>query len=225
MYNYSRYNTKKADLFDHEGRVIDHMDFDTSGNNLLWRGSRAYAANNLIAKEVFYNYQFYDSVTKTYIRRDVADTQLTKVEYDTAGHIVHKTSFTKTGTKTYDRTSIFDSKKIIEKWFYEDGAVETKMSWWEKDWNNKRVVDTVQLRDGKIKSLEVIYKNFYDNSGRIIRSKVKKTGRLNDNQNDYYFKEIEFTYSKIGLLIKKNYTDPIDNSDWAATQIFDYKYW
>ena len=122
-------------------------------------------------------------------------------------------------------TSIYDSRKIIQNWFFEDGAVETKTSWWEKDWIEKRVVDTIHLSNGNIKSVEVNYKNYFDNSGRIIRSKVKKTGSLNDYQNDYFFKEIEFVYSKIGLLIKKNYTDPIDNSDWTATQIFDYKYW
>ncbi len=225
MYNYSRYNTKKADLFDHEGRLIDHMDFDTSGNQLLWRRSRTYGTNKLIKSEVFYNYRFYDSVTKKFIRRDTPDTQVTKVEYDSIRHILHKTSFTKSGIKTYEWTKFYDSMKTISKWFYEDGAIETKNTWWEKDWNKKRVVDIVQLPDGKIKSVEVFYKNFYDNSGRIIRSKLKKTGSLNDNQNDYYFKEIEFVYSRVGLLIKKNYTDPIDNSDWVATQIFDYKYW
>ena len=225
MYNYSRYYTKKADLFDHDGRLIDHMDFDTSGTHLLWRHSKIYGTNNLITKEIFYDYRRYDSVTKKYIRRDVADTQISKIEYDSVRHVIHKTSFTKSGTKTYEFTSIYDSKKIIQNWFFEDGAVETKTSWWEKDWIEKRVVDTIHLSNGNIKSVEVNYKNYFDNPGRIIRSKVKKTGSLNDYQNDYFFKEIEFVYSKIGLLIKKNYTDPIDNSDWTATQIFDYKYW
>ena len=225
MYNYSRYNTKMIDFFDQSGLLIDHLEFDTSGLHLLWRHSRNYNANKLFIKDVFYNYRHYDSVRKIFIRSNEADTQVSKVEYDSAKHIMHQTSSTKWGIKTYEATINYDSMEIKEKWFYEDGAFETKTRWWEKYGTDRKVINIIQLPNGSLKSEEVFYKNYFDKQGRVTRSKVKKTGSLHDKKNEFYFKEIDYQYSKVGLLIKKNYSEASDNSDWISTQIFDYSYW
>ena len=225
MYNYSRYNLKKADLFDQQGRLTEHIEFDTSGNNMLWRKTIFYGADNFITSAMFYDYMHYDSSTKKHIRRNTPDTQIVSVEYDSVKHTEHKTSKNKSGIKRYEMNSNYDIHKVDESWYYEDGASETQTRWVEKWRVTKKMTDTFHFPDGKTKGVEFLYKNHFDKSGTLTSCTVKKMSNDSATSANLYFREISFKYAKNGLLIQKDYTEPNDNGDWVATQIFSYKYW
>lgn len=228
MFDYNKHNTKMIDLFDQNGFVTEHIQFDTTGLKVLSKSKLKYDSMQKLVSETIYNYLYhYDSITHTMNLVNVADTLVSKIEYDSNNRVTKKVLRNSAGKKVFEVRFTFDPNTQIERHYsiidsnylemniiYETGCIEKKTTY-------------SHLYNGELDTWVYTYKNHFDQSGKIKSRSVTREGDPPEIAKylNLYFGSEEFQYMKNGLLLNKTSRDLNDDTGRISRQIFDYKFW
>jgi len=226
MYDYNRYRTRVVDNFDHNGLVIEHIEYDTTGVRCRTRSEMQYDSNLNLISETSFSYFHFDSLTKKAVLTAIPDTIKIIFEHDDKGRIIKKTHVNAAGKIFYERIYSFEPFMVTERSFNKDSINLEIILYYDVLYIEKRSFSTFHYPDGRIRKWNYTYKNKFDRFGKIKRRSVKGEFYPEDpDKPDIYFREQDYQYTSTGLLIKRMSTDCNDNSTRRFSVVFDYEFW
>lgn len=221
--------SSRDDLFDKNGNDIIHFELDSSAKKIVEKSVQTYDTAHHLLSETWYHYHRYDPDTKEHTILPEPDTQQTVrvlMETNEANQLVGKTGYDVRGNvvyqAVYDRTTLTETKT----YYRHDTVQETMVIHYDSHFYETSMTGKVYNDSNRIFSYEWAYKNRYDKQGKIINRKQTFTSSLNGKkQNEFYYKECVYEYSKRGLLMMKKFTEPSDGSDFYGFLTFKYIYY
>lgn len=230
MFDYNPYNSKVIDYFDHNGNVIEHLQYDTSGKHPYTRSYMGYdSAGKLTSEMILYYLYRFDTTTQGLVPRltSVADTLTASITYDASNRITKKTFTRHKGLLALETTFSYDPLIQNDTWYIGDSISNKTVCHYDVPYIENERLSTGFPNQLNVHSEHFYYKNAYDKYGRIKRRSIKmNTEPVEvDPHMVFYFKDEAYDYMSNGLMMKKTSTNPIDGSPRMSAFIFDYKFW
>jgi hypothetical protein len=228
MYDYNKFNTKILDIFDNKGFVVEHIQFDTSGQKIVYKSKLKYDSSQKLISEIIINYLCrYDSSTKTMNLTAQTDTLVAKIEYDSMNRIIKKEFKNSLGKIINEEMNTFNPLIKTEKIYTPNDSIYSEtIYFFDRPYIENKLTFTRFLPNGKQKVWNFEIKNHFDKTGKITDRSIERDPEESDSENPQpYFRNESFQYMKNGLLLNKLSSNLSDNTGRISRQIFDYKFW
>jgi hypothetical protein len=227
MFGSSRFKSRAmVDVYDHEGFITEHLEYDTTGLKCRFRAIFTYdSTHKLIDEKVYTGVYKFDSANKQFVQVQKVDTLIVNIFYDSLNRI---------SKKTYNNPSIrFRSEKIykydpiieIYRRNISDSSFTEEVTYFEIQ-NIEKKIEYSKYSAGLGNLIQrVTFENSFDKIGRLENRMIHfKIYNSQKSENQTHKEEDNFEYMKNGLLLKKN--GIMDNDPKKRfTQLFDYKFW
>jgi len=227
MYDRARWKSRAmADFFDHEGRVVEHIEYDSTGSKYKLKEVLKYDSVDRIVFDVLYVYELYDTILRRLNISEMPDTISIQNEYDSLNRLYKQERF-KSG-KVF-LTAVYEYGPLVKKQknFSNDTLIFESTIFYDKPYIENKTISTHYNKDGSVfKTTTFIFKNKFDKTRKIRWRKVACDEIDNDNPDEeFYYKNIDYQYTPYGLLINRTSSNRSDKKNWGVGLLFDYKFW
>ena len=224
MFDRARFKERAAvDFFDHNGYVTEHIEYDSTGRNYIFRETFLYDSAYKIINQMVFKYGYFDTAQKKFIKYTTPDTIRISNQYDSLKRLVKQIGKDTTGKVVLDIAYTFNPFIKTRKKFRNDSLISETTSYYDvPSIENKFTKKYYGKDDEGISDYTYLFKNHFDKAGKITRRKVSYEGA---DEKKIFYKEIDYEYMLSGLMIKKLLTDRSDGEYWMVGFLFDYKFW
>jgi hypothetical protein len=225
---YSSYSNNITDLFNKEGQVLLHLNFDSSGFRIETKTESTYNLAGFKTSKKTYHYKHYDSANKRDTLWTAADSSKTIsyiIENDLEG-LKSEIGYNPKGKKVIDATYTREPLQEVVT-FYNADTIHGKITVdYEVRWVEKSVAGYGRRNNGDLVKFQWSYKNTFDKSGRLTERKISRKETVNGKESkEPYYRECNYEYNSKGLLKRKVYRNRSDGSDYYLPISFDYAYY